>query len=300
MSDFPNPENLPPPTGPPLSTPLSVPPFVSSADPQVDTITGEQHQDSRGRNIPRWGMGDIGLGVLVILGVALASLVGFMIVDSLSGADLSAEDYVAPVWFLAITGLFQQTAQFSWPLIVSKWKGLGPVKDWGLKFRWVDLFIGVGSGFGMMIGAALVTAIVASAVGLEDLDESSNTGFLEDASGSPWLPLLIFTVVVGAPLSEELFFRGLIMRSVQKRFGQGVGIVASTVVFTIPHYVGGGWQGTTVLFASLGFVGATLAALAARTGRLGSPIVAHATFNSLSVLALFLVEENQTAWIRWL
>ena len=38
-------------------------------------------------------------------------------------------------------------------------------------------------------------------------------------------------VVVGAPIIEELFFRGLLMRSIQARWNDGLALVASALFF---------------------------------------------------------------------
>ena len=90
---------------------------------------------------------------------------------------------------------------------------------------------------------------------------------------------------LGAPISEELFFRGLVLRSVEKRFGATIGVAASTVAFVLPHYTYVAWRETLVIFVAIGIVGLALGLVVQRTGRLGPAIIAHMVFNSVAVLA---------------
>ncbi len=89
---------------------------------------------------------------------------------------------------------------------------------------------------------------------------------------------------MGAPLVEELFFRGLLLRSIQKRLGSTWAIVGSSVFFGLAHPQDLPFDAQIVIMASLAAFGAALAALAVKTGRLGPGIVAHASFNLISLV----------------
>ena len=279
------------PAGPPLSgfpTPpgVSTPGHVGSTveTGAANTLSGVQRLDDNGRLRPRWGMGDIALGALFVGVVLVVAMFVLAIVEaSLDGSAVATEDYIAPVWFVVMGGFFQQGAMAAWPLLVSRWKGLGPAADWGWRAVWADLGIGAGVGVAMVIGAGLVSFALGMAVSLEDQGEASNTEFLQDAANTPWIVPMILMVVIGAPISEELFFRGLVLRTVQKRFGLAIGVAASSVLFTAVHFQGGTWQGAVVLLGSLSVVGTCLGVLAAKTGRLGPSIAAHMTFNLIGV-----------------
>ena len=91
-------------------------------------------------------------------------------------------------------------------------------------------------------------------------------------------------VCIGAPVAEEIFFRGLILRTVAKRWGTTVGVVISTVLFTVIHFVGAGLTDTLILFAAIGTVGALLGVVAVFFDRLGPAIVIHMVFNSIAFL----------------
>ncbi len=98
------------------------------------------------------------------------------------------------------------------------------------------------------------------------------------------LLLLFLFVAVLAPIVEEIFFRGLLMRSLVRlsshtgRFASSaVPIVGSAVLFGLAH-------GEPLQLLGLVIVGLALAAMALRTGRLGPGIITHMTFNAIAVV----------------
>jgi uncharacterized protein len=98
----------------------------------------------------------------------------------------------------------------------------------------------------------------------------------------PGLVLIGVLVCVGSPLVEETFFRGLLMRSLigvfVRRYRHAsvvLAVVVSGVLFGLAHFE------ALQLIALCGF-GIVLGTLAARFGRLGPGIVAHAAFNALA------------------
>lgn len=93
--------------------------------------------------------------------------------------------------------------------------------------------------------------------------------------------VLILFLAVGAPIVEELFFRGLLLRSLTRWLGPGVGIVGSAVVFGLAHF-------ELLQLPALVLFGLFLGTLAYKTGRLGPAMVAHASFNAVTVLSLTL------------
>jgi len=185
--------------------------------------------------------------------------------------------------------LIQQLLQVAWPIVVSRWKGLGIVSDWKFQFKPIDIAYGIGLWLAVFIAASVAGEVVARIVGLNDTDEATNTQILTDNEGSLWVLGIVFCVVIGAPLVEELLFRGLILRAFEKSFGPVVGIVVSTVIFTVLHVVGGAtWDETFVLWASIGMVGLVLAIGTVKIGRLGPAIIAHVLFNGVATAVTLL------------
>ncbi len=110
---------------------------------------------------------------------------------------------------------------------------------------------------------------------------------IQSARGVSLVVLVLF-VAVGAPVVEELFFRGLLLRSIQRRMGTVWAVGLSSVVFGLAHPQDLSPAGQTLVMVTLMVFGAVLGALAVRTGRLGPPIVAHAAFNAWTVAFLLL------------
>jgi uncharacterized protein len=195
-----------------------------------------------------------------------------------------------PLPILATSLVAQQLIQVAWPFLVSKWKGLGARLDWRIQIKAIDLLIGLGSAIMAFGLAALTGGVAATLVGLADENQADNTQFLRDAEGTPWLYVFLLGAVIGAPLSEEILFRGLVLRAFEKRAGLVAGVIGSTALFTVVHYIGGSADGTVVLFASIASVGLVLAVTTAVTNRLGPAIIAHVLFNavgSATALGLF-------------
>jgi membrane protease YdiL (CAAX protease family) len=102
--------------------------------------------------------------------------------------------------------------------------------------------------------------------------------------GSALLVLFLFVAVL-APIVEEIFFRGLLMRSLE-RLSSPAGKIASSVVpvigsailFGLAHY-------ELLQLLGLVVVGLVLAWFALKTGRLGPGIITHMTFNAIALAA---------------
>jgi len=191
-----------------------------------------------------------------------------------------------PVYALFFGTLSFQIMQGAYPWLVSRRKGLGLGPDWKFAVSLPgDLGRGLLLAVGCLIGAQVATVGVALLVGLEDSNDASNTDILVDNQNSPWLIGVIFLVVIGAPLAEELLFRGLILRVLQKSFGKVLAVIVSSALFALPHWqAGASWQETAVLLTALGVVGLVLAIGAIVTDRLGPSIIAHFLFNAMGTI----------------
>jgi membrane protease YdiL (CAAX protease family) len=104
---------------------------------------------------------------------------------------------------------------------------------------------------------------------------------LTDLAHGPGLVLLAVLIVVGTPIVEELFFRGVLQGALLQRMRPAAAIAASSVAFGLAH------QQVLQLPGLVAF-GAVLGYLAWRTQRLGPSIVTHAVFNLATVVLLGL------------
>jgi len=92
-----------------------------------------------------------------------------------------------------------------------------------------------------------------------------------------------FLVVVAAPLSEEIFFRGFMYGGLRRRLAPWSAALVSGLVFGMLHFTGGG---TITVVPPLLVLGVLLALLYERTGSLWLPIILHAVNNGLALIAL--------------
>ena len=92
--------------------------------------------------------------------------------------------------------------------------------------------------------------------------------------------LLVLIVGIGAPIVEEIFYRGLLQRSLLKRgLPAGVAVVLTALVFAVSHQ-------QLLQLPGLFVAGLVFGALALRAGRLGPAITAHVAFNMVTVVSL--------------
>ena len=106
---------------------------------------------------------------------------------------------------------------------------------------------------------------------------------LVDAASGPGVLVLVLVVAIGAPFAEELFYRGLLLRAVEKRWTLVAGGIAATVVFALAHLQG-------IQLPALLVFGAVASYLAVRTGRLGPSILCHVGFNSWTLFLLLVLD----------
>ncbi len=99
------------------------------------------------------------------------------------------------------------------------------------------------------------------------------------ALSTGWLLLLLLLVAGIAPLSEELFFRGMIYPLLRQRLGVAAAIVGSAAIFAVCHLI-------PPLFPALFVVGLLLALLREWSASLYPCILYHALQNGVVLLAI--------------
>ena len=155
--------------------------------------------------------------------------------------------------------------------------------DWrhqiGWRMRASDIPIGVGIGLAMqLVAVPLLYWPILRIFG--DLDVEAPARDLAGLVDTPLdASLLVLMTVVLAPVTEEVFFRGLLQGALRDRIGPGWALVLASVAFAITHVQG-------VQLPALVLVGAVHGFLVLRTGRLGPALWSHAAFNAVTVIAL--------------
>jgi len=93
----------------------------------------------------------------------------------------------------------------------------------------------------------------------------------------------VVLAVLIAPVVEELYFRGVLFRSLRDRHGFWVGAIVSGVIFGLVHYVPAPWQDSMLLQSIMVFTGIALAWIYERRGNLVANVAAHMAFNAVGI-----------------
>ena len=219
---------------------------------------------------PRWGIAD-----------AIIPLLGFVILSvavALIGSALAL-----PLPTLLLIGIvLPWIALAGWPLLTTWLQGNGPRIDLGLRLTWSDV------GWGIIGGIAAILAGGAIALGLQAVfgEFTSAAGEIGEQlrSEGPFLAVAAFAlcVAIGAPIAEEIAFRGMAYNALAKRGLNAVWVIAiTTIAFSLFHLEP---LRAPILLAS----GLVMGLLRWRTRSLGAPIVAHAVNNAPGAAFLLL------------
>jgi uncharacterized protein len=158
----------------------------------------------------------------------------------------------------------------------------GPLGAVGLPRRpWGDIGAGLLTGVLLIVAGsatlALVRFVVTQLIGHPPAEPQQVVGCVRGSA----LGLLGPVVVVIAPFGEELFFRGFLYRSLRRRRSVTVSVLVSSVAFGLVHVF-------PLLIPALVVVGAGLALVYERRQSLLASMVAHATFNLLGYITIFM------------
>jgi membrane protease YdiL (CAAX protease family) len=220
--------------------------------------------------VPLWGLWDVVIGMIaaVVIGVAV-------------GGVLYAIE--APVGVQVLVGVSAPwLALAGWPVLVTAWRGNGARLDLGLSLSWSD------TGWGAVAGAAglLLAGIAAliTQIFVDGLTSSAAEAADEITKTQSRFSLTVFAliVMVGAPIVEELFFRGLFFASLRKA---GVNSLL-TIVITAVVFAGFHFEPTR--FFVLLPTGLLLGWVRAKTGSTGASMVAHGLVNAPGAILLLV------------
>jgi membrane protease YdiL (CAAX protease family) len=219
---------------------------------------------------PRWGLWDVVLGAVgaLVLGAGIAAL---LLVVNASTTYVILVGTTVP--WLALAG---------WPIIATLRRGNGPRIDLGLRLTWSDTGWGVLTGFVGLIAAGL--AALATQLMVPEVTSAAGEAAaeLQESAGRLAITMFAALVMVGAPVVEELFFRGLFFSALRKR---GVNAVL-TIVITGVVFAGFHFEPTR--FLVLLPTGLLLGWVRWKTGSTGAAMVAHGVVNAPGAIVLLV------------
>jgi len=184
-----------------------------------------------------------------------------------------------PIWLIGVLQIPLWIGLIGALLFVSRQFGTGNFRrDYGLQFLPIDV---IGIPIGVLTQLVFVQVLY-WALPFIDRDEVSESAKSLTSRAEGWgVVLLTMLVVVAAPVVEELFFRGLVLRSIQARYSDWLAVVGSAVLFALVHF-------QPVQLPALILFGIVVGYLALRTKRLGMSIFAHAGFNATTIVYLLV------------
>lgn len=225
---------------------------------------------------PRWGLGDAAFGFLLSL---VGSVVAFGLVMAVTGDE--ADDLSIGWLNIAQIGLWAPLVGV--PIWAAWLKGNGAIRDFGLSLKGSDVPLGAFAG--LISQFFLLPLIYIPILYLTDTDTDELSKVARDLSDRAdngfGIAMLIILTGIGAPICEEIFYRGLLLRSLERRFGQVIAVLVSGAIFGIIHF-------QLLSMPGLALFGVVLAVLAVKTERLGASIVAHMVFNMLAVANILM------------
>ena len=220
----------------------------------------------------RWGLGDF-------FAVYFAGVFASIVLGSI-GYGISGDRSGHPGALTVGLTFFGQFGGWIVALVlVSRRKGRGSLRaDFGLAVHLRDLRLII-AGVGLEIALALMLFPITNLVG----ERQDVVKDLETARGLHLALLALFAGLI-APVCEELLFRGLLLRSLQRRFSPVVAVALSALVFAFAHPALDPTLGTLAVVPALFGLGAISGAIAVRRGDLSVPIMLHIGFNLLTTL----------------
>jgi len=224
----------------------------------------------------RWGIGDAIVVWILALMVGALALAPFIEGESIPRADEDIATFVGLV--------FQSGATLLVLNYIAGARGLGSLRaDFGLLARLRDApFFLAGLGVAV-VSIVMLTPIIE----LGDIEKNSQDvkRTFDEATGGG-LALLVVAVLILAPIGEEVLFRGVLLRALQRRFTAEQAIFASALAFALVHVAldpGAGFGVPALLL--LGLISGWRAVA---TGNLSQSLWLHAGFNMLAVLGRVL------------
>ena len=138
--------------------------------------------------------------------------------------------------------------------------------------------------YGIVGGLALLAVIFVLSLPLEilnpDIEPQVYEEILRSAHGVSQLLLLLLMGAVLAPISEELFFRGMIYPLTRYSLGPFWGAIGAGIIFGLAH-----WDAWRAIPLAIG--GAILCYLYEKSGSIWATVTAHGMWNGIMTLLVY-------------
>ncbi len=218
------------------------------------------------------------MAVAAWLGALAAGVIGGQLIALVAGySDRPTAQW--PVWLTSVATIPLWIGMMIGALAISRGWGTASLRrDYGFQFARTDL-VGLPIGVALQLIMVPFVFLVMRHLGIDTKNQTDPAKQLTDKARGIGVVILVVLVVVGAPLVEELFFRGLLLRSIQARYSDTLALVGSALAFAAAHF-------QLLQFPALAIFGLVVGYAAQRTRRIGLGIFIHAGFNATTVVLL--------------
>ena len=162
-------------------------------------------------------------------------------------------------------------------------RGINPIAAFGLRWGgWVQgVFVIVPCALLLSLPLIYLAQNLAYLISGPDTAPQAIVTFFLENSGWKERTAVAAIAILGAPVTEELVFRGCIYGIVRKNAGRMVAVFATSVLFALIH-------GHVPSLPGLFILAVALALVYERTGSLWAPVCLHAAFNGLTIVGAIL------------
>lgn len=157
-----------------------------------------------------------------------------------------------------------------------------PIADFAVRFEPLDL-VAVPVGVLTQLVIVPLVYLPLRAVWPDTFSQArleERTRDIVEVAGGASVVALVLLVVVGAPVIEELVYRGLLQRSFAARISDPLALLAASAWFAVIHF-------RALELPGLFVAGLVFGACLLVTGRVGTAIIAHAAFNATALAAVW-------------
>ena len=213
----------------------------------------------------------VGIIVLVVMGVGSG--------QPIEGLPQIVATVAADVAFLGVMLVWLTWKARDWRRLVGIAFGAKGARD-----------AAVGFGLGALLYVVVGVVVAVPLLSIFRLLFGANVSAPEQIPGGLSINaklLTAFLALVLAPITEELFYRGIFYRSLRDRHGVLVGAAVSAVLFGASHVVDAPWRDVVFLQTLMVFTGLGLALIYERRANLLADIAAHVAFNVIGIVIIF-------------
>ena len=285
----------------------------SKVDSQVEQLSQQRPELGSKKKNKQWGIRSIVFNFILLLVTQLIVGLGlaWLFVEQNGGDPTKiTTTLTSNPWVLLISSLSMYVVWVGGMLYVTYTKGQKSMaKDFGVKMKWYDPFIGIGIAAGLFGLVLAATWLLSDVLGL-DMRGSDNGATISSFTGIWFFIIAIGIASILGPLCEELFFRGFVLRGIMKsitnhfvkinseeeaglglRFAMWldkskgvIAVIVSSILFGLMHFQGTETFGQWFVIIATGTLGLVFGIVALKMNRLGPVIFGHMFYNGTTLI----------------